>query len=528
MVDQNQQSISARRRKLATLVAVSIATFMVPLDITVVAVAMPDIQRSLGASFADLQWVVNAYTITYGSFLLCGGALADLFGRRRVFMVGLCVFTLTSLICGFASTPFVLNLARAAQGLGAAFLFSSALALLAEEFKGAERASAFGIWAAVMGTGVALGPMVGGAVTSWLGWHWAFLINVPIGIVVAILALWRVKESRDQTARGVDQLGVITFAGGFFLLIYALVSGGERGWSSRLIVGLLIGAALLFAAFVVVEARQVHPMFDLTLFRNPTFSAASLIAIIIAGTFFSLFIYLPPYFQNVLGYSPLSAGLAMLPLSVPLFVVPPLSSRLSALVPSRVLIGIGMGLVSGGLFWIGQIDAHSSIRTLFGGFVLTGIGAGIVNGTLLNVAIGVVPAEHSGMASGITSTCRQIGFALGIAGLGAILTAQTESSLRESLGGSMINERGAELAHLVAVGEVVRAVSSLPPEAQGMFAQAANVSFTRGLSLILYVCAFIAIIGAGLAFAFVREGADTVVTSALTGKTLEPLCPPRC
>ena len=200
-----------RLRRGATLVAVSIATFMVPLDITVVAVALPDIGRSLHASFAEIQWVVNAYTLTFGAFLLAGGSLADLLGRRRVFVVGLCLFTFSSLLCGFALNPLMLNLSRGAQGIGAAFLFSAALALLAQEFQGRTRATVFSLWAAVLGMGIALGPLIGGAVTGWLGWKWAFLINVPIGVMtIALTLLFKIQESRDPNARGVDWVGLAT------------------------------------------------------------------------------------------------------------------------------------------------------------------------------------------------------------------------------------------------------------------------------------------------------------------------------
>ncbi len=519
-----------RIRKWATLIAISIATFMVPLDITVVAVALPDIQRSLDASFADIQWVVNAYTLTFGAFLLTGGSLADLFGRRRIFVVGLYLFTLTSLLCGFAPNPLMLNLARGAQGLGAAFLFSAALALLAQEFHGRTRATVFSIWAAVMGMGIALGPLIGGGVTGWLGWKWAFLINVPIGaIVIALTLLFKVRESRDPDARGVDWAGLVTFASGFFMVILALVSGNERGWRSPYIVGLLMGGILLFAAFVVAERLQQHPMFDLALFRKPTFSGASLIAIAIAGSFFSMFIYLPLYFQNILSYSPLKAGLSLLPLTVPLLIVPPIAARLSTLLSARVLLSAGLGLVCLGLLWImAGINTNANWTPLLAGFVVAGIGAGLVNGELPNVAISVVPPEHSGMASGITSTCRQIGFGIGIAGLGAILSWRTEAKLLELIAGAPAagSGRSAELAKMVATGNVSSAVASLSPEAQSAFAQAANVSFTSGLRLIVLVAAVVAIVGAVLAFVLVRERdiAPAPITPERPLK-LAPICP---
>ena len=519
-----------RIRKLATLIAVSIATFMVPLDITVVAVALPDIQRSLNASFADIQWVVNAYTLTFGAFLLTGGSLADLFGRRRIFVIGLYLFTFSSLLCGFAPNPLVLNLARGTQGIGAAFLFSAALALLAEEFHGRTRATVFSIWAAVLGMGIALGPLIGGGVTGRLGWKWDFLINVPIGAIVIALTLGaKIRESCDPDARGVDWAGLATFASGFFMVILALVSGNERGWGSPLIVGLLIGGILLFAGFVVAEGLQQHPMFDLALFRKPTFSGASIIAIAIAGSFFSMFIYLPLYFQIILSYSPLKAGLSLLPLTVPLLIVPPIAAKLSTRMPARILLSAGLGLVCLGLLWsMTGINTNANWTPLLAGFVVAGTGAGLVNGELPTVAISVVPPERSGMASGIASTCRQIGFGIGIAGLGAILTWRTEAKLLELIAGTSAasSGRSAELAKMVATGNVESAVASLSPSAQSAFAQAANASFTSGLRLIMLVAAAVAIVGAVLAFVLVRERdiAQTPITPKYPQK-LALICP---
>ncbi len=498
-----------RIRRWATLVAVSIATFMVPLDITVVAVALPDIQRSLHASFADIQWVVNAYTLTFGAFLLTGGSLADLLGRRRIFTIGLYLFTFSSLLCGFALNPLMLNLARGVQGIGAAFLFSAALALLAQEFQGRTRATVFSLWAAVLGMGIALGPLIGGGVTDWLGWKWAFLINVPIGaMVIALTLLFKIQESRDPNARKVDWAGLVTFATGFFMVILALVSGNDRGWGSPLIVGLLVGGTVLFTGFVVAERWQQHPMFDLTLFRKSTFSGASIIAIAIAGSFFSMFIYLPLYFQIILGYSPLKAGLCLLPLTMPLLIVPPISAKLSTFLIARTLLSAGLRLIGLGLLLstVG-INPTTNWIPLLAGFIVAGSGAGLVNGELSNVAISVVPPGRSGMAAGITTTCRQIGFGIGIAGLGAIFTWRTEAKLLELIAGTSAasSGRSVELAKMVATGHVSSAVASLSPAAQTAFLQAANTSFTSGLRLIMLVAAIVAMVGAVIAVVLVRE-----------------------
>src|SRR5438105_2062937 len=241
---------------------------MLLLDITVVNVALPDIQRSLHSSFQDLQWVVNAYSLTLAAFLLTAGALADLLGRRRVFVTGLIVFTASSAACGLAGSPLALNLARAVQGTGGAMMFATSLALIAEAFHGKERGIAFGVFGGVVGAAVAVGPVVGGLITSGIGWEWIFFVNVPIGIGAVVLTLSQVRESRDPNARGVDWIGLVTFSAALFLLVYALVQGNEKGWGSTEIVSFLAGSAVLLAIFLVAERRQARPMLDLTLFRK--------------------------------------------------------------------------------------------------------------------------------------------------------------------------------------------------------------------------------------------------------------------
>src|SRR2546421_3989682 len=265
-------------RKWWTLIAVCVATFMLLLDITIVNVALPDIERQLHASFSELQWVVDAYALMLAALLLTAGALADLFGRRIVFATGLALFTLASLACGLAPTAVTLDLARGFQGIGGAVMFATSLALLAQEFEGRERGTAFGIWGATIGGAVAIGPLVGGALTEGLGWEWIFFVNIPIGIGAVALTLLRVPESRDPDARGVDWAGVATFSSALFLLVYALIRGNDEGWGSPLIVGMLVGAIALLVVFFVVEVRQERPMLDLTLFRRPTFAGVSIAA----------------------------------------------------------------------------------------------------------------------------------------------------------------------------------------------------------------------------------------------------------
>src|SRR5436190_19962447 len=278
-------------RKWWTLILVCLAIFMLLLDITIVNVALPPIARDLDASFTDLQWVINAYALTLATFVLNAGSLADLLGRKRVFVAGVILFTAASVLCGAATSPLFLIVSRAAQGIGGAILFATSLALLSEEFHGRDRGTAFGIWGATTGAAVAVGPLVGGLLTDTLGWQAIFLVNLPIGIGAIFVTLRRVAESRNPRGATVDWLGLVTFSVGLFLLVFALVRGNAEGWGSSIILGSLIGAGVLLIAFVVVERRREHPMFDLTLFRKRAFTGAAIVAFTLSASMFSMFLY---------------------------------------------------------------------------------------------------------------------------------------------------------------------------------------------------------------------------------------------
>ncbi|MEA2265010.1 MAG: hypothetical protein QOE27_593, partial [Solirubrobacteraceae bacterium] len=288
-------------RKWWTLIAVCLGTFMLLIDVTIVNVALPDIQKALGSSFSDLQWVIDAYSLMLAALLLTTGSLADLFGRRRVFVIGLCIFTLSSLLSGVATTPLFLNLARGAQGIGGAAMFSTSLALLASSFRGRERGVAFGVWGAITGLAVAIGPVIGGALTTGLSWRWIFLVNVPIGVICVAVTLLRVEESRQPGAHRPDWIGAITFSGALAALVYALIQGNSKGWGSTEIIACLTGSAVLLLVFLIAERTQRAPMFDLRLFRNPTFSGGSITAFALSAGMFALLLYLTLYLQDVLG-----------------------------------------------------------------------------------------------------------------------------------------------------------------------------------------------------------------------------------
>ena len=298
-------------RKWWTLLAVSVATFMLLLDITVVNVALPSIREDLGASFTDLQWVVDAYALTLAALVLTAGSLADRLGRRRLFAVGLAIFSLASLLCALAPDPTFLNVARALQGVGGAVMFAVSLALIAQEFTaGRERGMAMGLYGGTIGMAVAIGPLVGGALTDSLGWESIFYLNVPIGLLAIAVTYLKVRESRDPHATRIDWAGVGTFSGALFLLMLALVRGNDEGWGSSPIIALFAGSAALLVAFLAVERRVVEPMLPLGLFRRPAFTGVQLAAFAVSGSLFALFLYLTLYLQNYLGLHPSRPGCA--------------------------------------------------------------------------------------------------------------------------------------------------------------------------------------------------------------------------
>ncbi len=494
-------SPAERVRKLVTLMVVCVSTFMLPLDYTIVAVALHDIQTDLDASFTDLQWVVNGYTLTFAAFLLAGGGLADLFGRRQLFIIGMGLFMASSLVCGVAPDALVLNLARGAQGIGAAVMFAAALPLLVQEFQGADRARAFGIFGAVVGIGAALGPFLGGIIVGAFGWRWAFLVNVPVTAALIALTLWRVRESRDPNARGVDWGGLATFTAFCFLLVFALINGNEAGWASATVLGAFAASALLLGAFVLIEARRAYPMFDLSLFRNPTFVGASIPPLVLSIAFWGPFLYFPLYYQAALGYSPLAAGAAVLPFAIPLFVMGPVGGWLAQHVPSRVLLGLGQLLVGIGAFLLLLGTADSTWTAFVLGGLVSGVGAGLINGEMTNVAMTIVPEERSGMASGINSTMRQVGVALGFAGLGALLAQRAASAY-----GGAAERLGlpGELAGRVVKGDIAGAAASLPEPVREAFELAARASLFDGMRFIILVSGLVAVLGAVLTYLLVR------------------------
>jgi len=487
-------------RKNWTLLAVCVATFMLLIDVTIVNVALPDIQSDLDASLSSLQWVVDAYALTLASFLLVFGSLGDRLGRRRVFTIGFVLFTVASALCGLAGDATLLNLSRGLQGAGAAAMFATSLALIAQEFEGRERASAIGIWGATVGGSVAIGPLIGGLITDGLGWEWVFFVNVPVGIAAIVITETKLVNVKATDPQPIDVPGVITFSLGLFALIFGLIRGSAEGWGSPLILACLIGAVALITAFVLIETHRRNAMLEMALFRKPSFTGVSVVAFALSAGMFALFLYLTLYFQDVLDYSPLGAGLRFLPLTVLSFIVAPISARLSNRVPHRTLMGTGLLLVGIGLILMHGIDVGDSWTGLLLGFLISGAGIGMTNPGIAAVAIGVVEPARAGMASGINSTFRQVGIATGVAALGAVFQTRVADRIAELLPGAP-----GGFADAVSSGATEAAVASAPPQLREQALAAANDAFVGALNEILLIGAAIAIVGSLAGWLLVRS-----------------------
>jgi EmrB/QacA subfamily drug resistance transporter len=491
-------------RKWWTLIVVCVATFMLLLDVTIVNVALPSIQRSLHSSFSDLQWVVDAYSLLLAAFLLTSGSLADIFGRRVVFASGLVVFTLASMVCGLAASPLILNLFRGVQGIGGAMMFATALALIAQEFHGADRGTAFGAWGATTGLAVAIGPLIGGAFTSAFGWESIFFLNVPIGIAALVVTMTKLVNVRPPGETRIDWGGLVTFSAALFLLVFGLVRGNDWGWGSGKTVAMLAGAIVLLVAFYAIERYVEHPMFDLSLFSKPTFTGASIVAFSLSSSMFAMFLYLTLYIQGILDFGPLQAGLRFLPQTFVMFLVAPIAGKLSTRLPVRLFMGFGLLLVGGGLLLMRGLSPSSQWTALLPGFIISGIGVGLINPPLASTAVGVVEPQHSGMASGINTTFRQVGIATGVAGLGAVF----QSSVQSKVTALLASTPGASLSHQFATavysGAAPGAIAAAPPAARATLTHVARVSFTSAMNDVLLIAAVVAIVGGLLAFVLIR------------------------
>jgi EmrB/QacA subfamily drug resistance transporter len=493
-------------RKWWTLLAVCVGTFMLLLDVTIVVVAIPNIQRGLDASFGQVQWVVDAYALTLASLLLTAGVLADRYGRRLLFGIGLIIFTVGSLLCGLAQSPLMLILSRSGQGVGGAIMFATSLALLGQSFRGKDRGVAFGAWGAVTGVAVSLGPILGGIITTGISWRGIFLVNVPIGVVALAITAWRVDESRAPQPGRPDWIGFALLTAGLVGVVYGLIRASETSWGDTGVVTSLVVGGILLAGFAIAEATVTDPMFDLSLFRVPTFDGGLIAAFCMNGSLFSMLLYLVLYLQYALGYSALQTGLRLLLISGPTLVTATVAGRLSERVPVRWLIGPGLILVGAGLFLMTGLDGTSSWTHLIPGFIISGAGAGFVNPPLAATAIGVVEHQRAGMASGVNTTFRQIGIAVSIAALGTIFSASLRHDLEHHLAAvPQLRGHAQQIVNAVRQGQSRSAFSSVPKVLQGQLEQAVKSSFASGINNLLYVTGALALVGALSSLLLIRN-----------------------
>jgi EmrB/QacA subfamily drug resistance transporter len=409
-----------------TLLVVCLATGVLLLNVSAPSVALPAVGRDLDADLSALQWVVSGYSLALAATLLTAGTLADLVGRRRMFLGGLAGFAGASALCAVAPSALALIAGRAVQGLAGAVLLSSSLALLAQDFTGPARAAALGVWGATVAAAFAVGPLEGGLLTELLGWRAIFALDAAIALACLPVAVRRLRESRDPDAERVDWWGTVTLSLGLFLGVFALTRGDALGWGSGPILASAAGAALLLAAFVVVERREPEPMLDLGLFAIPTFTGASVVVMVMAASTFGPFLYLTLFLLDAAGASPTAVGLELLPLSGAALVVSVVGGRFARVLPVRAALPAGQLLCAAGLLTMRGLDATSPWTVLLPGLLVMGVGIGLANPAVTYAALGVVPATRSGMASGVSNTFRQVGIALGIAALGALLPARID------------------------------------------------------------------------------------------------------
>jgi EmrB/QacA subfamily drug resistance transporter len=416
-------------RKWWTLVAVSFGLFMIMLDNTVVNVALPSIRQDLGISTSELEWVVNAYALTFGVLLLSGGKLADLLGRRAIFIAGLVVFTGASLWCGLAGGAGSLIAARTVQGIGAALMNPATLSIISATFPPRQRGTAIGIWAGVSALALAVGPIAGGLLTE-IHWSWIFFINVPVGALGVLAARLLIDESKDTSReQRLDLPGLASSAAGLFALTYALIETNTHSWGSTRVLALLALAVAALAVFVLLELRQRLPMLDLSLFRQPSFSGANAAMGLVGLSMFGIFFYNSLFLQNILGYSAVKAGATFLPMTVLIVLVAPAAGRIADRVGPRWLIGSGMTLLSGSQLLFATLDESSTFWNIVPGLLVAGLGMAITMAPTTSAAMSAVPVDKAGVGSAVINSMRQVGGSLGIAVMGSLIAGSIHVGL---------------------------------------------------------------------------------------------------
>lgn len=492
-------SAGARMPAVATLVVASATCSLIVLDTNVVAVSLPSIARSFHASFADIEWVVSAYMTAFAACLLPAGGLADRFGRKRMLAAGLAIFFVASLGCGLAPSAGWLIAARAVKGGGAALLLTAALAVIANRFPdGRARTRAWAIWGMCMGVATAIAPLVGGAITQWIGWRWVFLLNLPVCVLLGVGARVAIDESRDPHAKRVDAVGSLLFGAALACGIAALIGAPSHGWLSAATLGRFALAAALFAGFVGAERWQARPMIDLALFRAPRFVGAVLAMFGYAACAQVMMTFLPLYLQNAFGMSAIDAGLGMLPFAFAMIVGPSFGAMLAARVSSGGVLAGGLALIGAGNLLTAALTASGDYRLVALGMFVTGCGAGIMNGDTQKAIMACVPPHRTGMASGISTTTRFSAIVTAVGVLGAVLAARTYAQLDRLLAATPDVRASVDAPFMSSLlaGDLARALARVPPHAARMLGDAAPAAFASGFADALRVSGGLALVGA--------------------------------
>src|SRR6201996_2115711 len=505
--DGQAPKVALSGRQLRMLLCCAGAPFLIMLDTNIVAVSLPSIARDLQGSFTDVEWVVRAYTLPFAALLMPAGAIADRLGRRRMLILGLSVFTLDSLLCGIAPNLAVLNGARALQAVGAALQLTASLAAISHGFEAHERARVFAIWGTVMGMAPPLGPIVGGIVTSYLGWRWAFYINLPLGAGLIALAMNSVAESRDPKASRLDFPGIVLFGSGLFSIVWALIDANNVGWGSQATIIKLASGASLLTAFVFAERLHPRPMIDLAIFRDPTVVGAAIAMLGYAAAAQVMMTILPLYLQDAFDQSPATAGLAMIPFALPLLIGPSVGGVLAARMSSRAILSLGLALVA-----LGDAVAAAAVLADLGywaaalGMFATGSGAGLLNSETAKAQVSSVPPERAGMASGLASTTRFIGIIAGVAGLGAVLSAVAERHLQR-LGSSVVSDQAIDwhgLSLRIVAGDARSALLALPDAIRDQIAGTVHGSVAAGFGAAFAAATIVALLASVASWRLIR------------------------
>ncbi len=499
--------ITEDNAKWWTLGAMCFALFMIMLDNTVVNVALPSIEHDLGSSISALEWTVSGYTLAFAVTLVTGGRLGDIFGRRRAFLFGVVLFALSSATAGLAPDTTSLIVSRVVQGIGAGFMMPATLSIVTNAFHPSERGKAIGTWAGVSALALAIGPVLGGFLTEHVSWRAIFYINVPVAAAAVVASLFAVRESRDETVgREVDYLGVATISAALSALLLALIEGNSWGWGSPAVLSLIAGSVVLTAAFIAIEMRVKAPIIEFKLFRNRDSIGSNLIALVVTFAMMAQFFFIALYMQNILGYSPLEAGVRFLPATLMIVVIAPLAGRLTDRIGAKLPIATGLALVTGAMFWLTTVGPGSTYSDFFGSFILMGVGMALVMSPMSTAAMNAVATAKAGVASGILSMNRMVGGSLGVAVIGAVFQGDVRAKLDQLLSASSGLTPGQReaMAQSLAGGQATAPADSTPAQAHQIMT-AAHDAFVSAFASSMGVATAVSAAGVVIALAFISS-----------------------